>query len=134
MRSPDPLLEPFVDALEVMFHQREVTVVLQQPGLHARDVAREPLAVGEGNEPVLPTVEQENRSPYLLELEAPGLEECHVVVPPAIRTGRQPEPCSLIEKLSHRGCEGRAISRREQGLERLVDRLGRRCELLEAVL
>ncbi len=46
--------QPGVDLADALGHQRDVTVVVQQPGLHPGDAGREPLAVAERDELVLP--------------------------------------------------------------------------------
>src|SRR5581483_7245632 len=59
-------------------------IVFGQLRWRARDVGREPLAVLERYEAVLPAVPHLHRNPDRFDLKSPGLDHRQAVVPPAV--------------------------------------------------
>lgn len=81
----------------MVLDQREMALPVGRARADAGNLASQPLAVRDGDETNRTSVEQEDRSPNLVELESPGLDERQVVVPPSVRAGRQPELVGLVE-------------------------------------
>jgi hypothetical protein len=59
-------------------------MVIEQPGFDSGDVSGEPLAMGEGNELVLPAVQEQYRDGDVGELESPRADQAIAVVPPSL--------------------------------------------------
>jgi len=56
------LQQPGVNLVQMMRSQRQMPVVVSEPGFDARDGPREPLTVGEWDEAVVPAVKQQDRN------------------------------------------------------------------------
>jgi hypothetical protein len=66
-----------------------VPVVFEQPGFDSGNVGGEPLAMGEGNELVLPAVQKQDRDGDLVHIESPRADQAVAVVPPSLAAGRE---------------------------------------------
>jgi hypothetical protein len=71
-----------------ILQQRQVPVVVEQPGLDAGNVRGQPFAVAERHEHVLPAVQQQDRDRDVGQVESPRPDRA-VVVPPSLAAGRQ---------------------------------------------
>src|SRR5207249_1803907 len=59
---------------DAVCYERQVPVVVEQPGFGPRDVRGEPSAMGEGNELVLPAVQEQHGNGDMGQLEPPGAD------------------------------------------------------------
>lgn len=72
----------FADAV---FSNRQMPVVIEQPGFDPGDMGGQPLAMPEGNEIVLPAVQEQHGDGDVGQLEPPRVEVGAVVIPPCPR-------------------------------------------------
>ena len=96
-----------------ILQQRQVAVVVEQPGLDAGNVRGQPFAVAEWHEHVLPAVQQQDRDGDVGQVESPRLEEAGVV-PPSLAAGRQGLALGGDQVCGQVAAQGRGICRREQ--------------------
>jgi hypothetical protein len=73
-----------------VLQERQVPVLIEQPGFDTRDLCGQPLAVLERNELVLPAVHEQNRNRDIGQLESPRAAQLSAVVIPVSLGGSDP--------------------------------------------
>jgi hypothetical protein len=106
-----------VHLADPVFLECEVPVVIEQPRFDIRDVGGEPLAMGEGDELVLPAVQKPYRDGDVGQLESPRADQAVAVVPPSLATRRE---CLVVgadyEFGQFAGKDGGVWGRQKRGL------------------
>ena len=85
----EPPEQPLVNLRDHVHEERQVPLVLSEPGLSRGKIVCEPLAVRPGNHQILPSLNDERRHPNRLEVEPPRACEGEVVVDPAVDAPRK---------------------------------------------
>ena len=84
------LRQPGVHFADAVLQERQVPVPVEQPGFDPGNVRGKPLAVAEGDELVLPPVQEQDRDGDVGQLKPPRADVGAALVPPSLAARRQP--------------------------------------------
>ena len=109
-------------------------VAVEQPCFDPGDMGCEPLAMPEGNELVLPAVQQQHGNGDIGQLESSRADVGAGVVPPSLAARRESLMIAVRQEFSHLLVQHGRVGRRQEGSERLRQLAGRRGQDLLPVL
>jgi len=119
------LRQPGLHVADPVRQKRQVPVVIEQPGFDPGDVSGEPLAMPEGNELVLPAVQQQHGNGDIGQLEPPGADVGAAFVLPSLTARCESLMKVVRQEFGHAAVQHGRIYRRQERFERLGQIAGR---------